>query len=175
MTYLLIDCWIPVTVIEDNLKTNNSRVNKKTTKQQDQQHHTAYFLSTVNLSYITVSAAVRLIPRPPARVLSRKTKISALQEIKLWTWVRCKILNYTQKGSRTKRNQNKHPIFLFPSMIACLLDNGSVLDEKIDFDHLFKERVDICNKAYLDWKSATMSLLSEIFEEPSNRMYLCFL
>ena len=83
MSYLLIDCWIPVTVIEDNLKTNNSRVNKKTTKQQDQQHHTAYFLSTVNLSYITVSAAVRLIPRPPARVLSRKTKISALQEIKL--------------------------------------------------------------------------------------------
>ena len=60
-------------------------------------------------------------------------------------------------------------------MIACLLDNGSVLDEKIDFDRLFKGRVDSCNKAYLDWKSATMSLLSEIFEEPSNRMYLCFL
>lgn len=28
---------------------------------------------------------------------------------------------------------------------------------------------------YLLWKSATMSLLSEILEDPSNRMYVCFL
>ena len=45
-------------------------------------------------------------------------------------------------------------------------------DEKIDFEDLFQRS---CSKTYLDWKSATMSLLSEIFEEPSNRMYLCFL
>jgi len=58
---------------------------------------------TTAKKWLTVSAAVRLMPRPPARVLSRNTKMS--------------------------------------------------------------DRV---------WKSATMSLRSDIFDEPSNLMYVCF-
>ena len=82
MTYLLIDCWIPITVIEDNLKKQQQQSQQTNNQTTTSTTSHGVFSSTVNLSYITVSAAVRLIPRPPARVLSRKTKISALQEIK---------------------------------------------------------------------------------------------
>lgn len=83
-----------------------------------------------------------------------------------------KILNYTKKVQIKDETKTNIPFSSFPSVVTRLLDNVSDYDEKIDFEDLFQRS---CSKTYLDWKSATMSLLSEIFEEPSNRMYLCFL
>ena len=63
---LLVNSWVPITVIENNLKATTINLGKKLKKAIGQ-------LSTV-------SAAVKLIPRPPARVLKRNTNISDLKK-----------------------------------------------------------------------------------------------
>jgi len=67
--HLLVYCWVPVTVIKYHLCKQNSLLSiimLPDTKR--------LWLSEFRL--LTVSAAVRLIPRPPALVLRRNTKMS---------------------------------------------------------------------------------------------------
>ena len=73
--HLLVNCWVPITVIEYHLYKQNKLLS--TTMVPDNKR----LLHLLEFRPLTVSAAVRLIPRPPALVLSRNTKMSDLAKI----------------------------------------------------------------------------------------------
>lgn len=68
---LLVHRGVPVAVVEDDLEERRQKSSYLNSEFQSD--------SLLTVKRLTVSAAVRLMPRPPALVLSRKTKMSVLQ------------------------------------------------------------------------------------------------
>lgn len=74
---LLVNGRIPVAIVENDLK-GYENTSKYGTRELHLRHNPS-----------TVSAAVRLMPRPPARVLKRKTKISDLGRERIKAHANC--------------------------------------------------------------------------------------
>ena len=75
-----------------------------------------FSLTMTSFSCLTVSAAVRLIPRPPARVLSKNTKMSALKEKRFGTLSELRYLPFAdeaEKGSSYFKCCKKNISFRF--------------------------------------------------------------
>ena len=74
-----------------------------------------FSLMMTSFGCLTVSAAVRLIPRPPARVLSKNTKMSALKEKRFGTLSELRYLPFdeAEKGSSYSKCCKKNTSFRF--------------------------------------------------------------